>query len=265
MALVDVRLAHRVGPRTHRFPHLGATCREFRAASTHPATSARQTLRHRWGDLATVYFAAFTSIFFTLSILWQTGLEHSALATGIVLLPFAAASIAGASMSDSLAARFGRTVLALGLALVAAGITAISIILLTVPANALNGWQLAAPLLIAGFGSGLFIAPNVDFIVAGVDPAEAGTASGIIGTAQRIGSAIGIAVIATVLFGTLKFTSGPDAALLAFTHSATKAMGVSAAFAIVAFALVFTLPRNAKTWPQTQTGAQPTKTRQMSE
>ncbi len=197
--------------------------------------------------LATVYFAAFTSIFFTLSILWQTGLEHSALATGIVLLPFAVASIAGASTSDSLAARFGRAVLTVGLALVAAGIIAIWIILLTVPAASLNGWQLAAPLLIAGFGSGLFIAPNVDFIVAGVDPTEAGTASGIIGTAQRIGSAIGIAVIATVLFGTLDFTNGPDDALLAFTHSATYAMGVSAAFAMAAFALVFTLPRTAKT------------------
>lgn len=207
--------------------------------------------------LATVYFAAFTSIFFTLSILWQSGLGRSALATGIVLLPFAVASIAGASTSDSLAAKFGRSVLTVGLALVAAGIAAIWIILITVPAATLNGWQLAAPLLIAGFGSGLFIAPNVDFILAGVAPAEAGAASGIIGTAQRIGSAIGIAVIATVLFGTLDFTNGPNAALLAFTHSATYAMGVSAAFAIVAFALVFTLPRTAKTWPQDRTGVEP--------
>lgn len=202
--------------------------------------------------LATVYFAAFTSIFFTLSILWQAGLEHSALATGIMLVPFAVTSIAGASISDTLAARFGRPVLALGLALVAAGITAIWIILLTVPPTALDGWQLAAPLLIAGFGSGLFIAPNVDFIVAGVDPAEAGTASGIVGTAQRVGSAIGIAIIATVLFGTLDFTSGPHAALFAFTHSATSAMGVSAAFAAVAFAVVFTLPRAVTKWPQNQ-------------
>ncbi len=60
-------------------------------------------------------------------------------------------------------------------------------------------------------------------------------------------SAIGIAVIATVLFGTLTFTSGPDAALLAFTDGSTYAMGVSAAFAMVAFALVFTLPRTART------------------
>lgn len=201
--------------------------------------------------LAAVYFAAFTSIFFTLAILWQAGLGHSALATGIMLLPFAVASIVGASTSDSLAARFGRAVLALGLALVAAGITAIWIILLIVPTTALNGWPLAVPLLVAGFGSGLFIAPNVDFIVAGVERSEAGTASGIVGTAQRVGSAIGIALIATVLFGTLDFGSGPDAALHAFMSSATWAMGVSAILAILAFALVFTLPRTVPTWEPT--------------
>lgn len=229
--------------------------RHVEGVGGHPLVPPRLLARRSFTGgliLATVYFASFTSIFFTLSILWQTGLGHSALATGIMLLPFAVTSIAGASTSDSLAARFGRPVLVLGLALVAAGITAIWILLLTVPPTALNGWQLTAPLLIAGFGSGLFIAPNVDFIVAGVDPAEAGTASGIIGTAQRVGSAIGIAVIATVLFGTLSFASGPDSALLAFTHSATSAMAVSAAFALVAFALVFTLPRSARTWPQDQ-------------
>lgn len=256
MAVVDVRVPRRVGPTAHRFPALGTTRRGVRGAATHPPASARPTLLCRWGDPCDGYFAAFTSIFFTLSILWQSGLGHSALATGIVLLPFAVSSIAGASISDSLAAKFGRPVLTIGLALVAAGITAIWIILLTVPTATLNGWQLAAPLLIAGFGSGLFIAPNVDFIVAGVDPAEAGTASGIIGTAQRIGSAIGIAVIATVLFGTLGFTNAPDAALIAFTRSATCAMGLSAAFALVAFALVFTLPRTAETWPHDQAGGE---------
>ncbi|MCZ4274258.1 hypothetical protein, partial [Maritalea porphyrae] len=37
--------------------------------------------------LALVYFASFTSIFFTLSLLWQSGLGNSALSTGAVMLP----------------------------------------------------------------------------------------------------------------------------------------------------------------------------------
>jgi len=64
--------------------------------------------------------------------------------------------------------------------------------------------KLLAPLLVGGVDSGLFIAPNTDFIVATVDRSDAGVASGVIGTMQRVGSAIGIAVIGTVLFGSVQ-------------------------------------------------------------
>lgn len=224
-ALWERRIAH-AGGRPIVPPHL----------FSHPAFTGGVTL-------ALVYFAAFTSIFFTLSLLWQAGLDHTALATGLVLLPFAIGNVLGASQSDRLAARFGRTVLITGLALVALGLIALSLILATISPMDLTGWHLLAPLLVAGIGSGLFIAPNTDFIVSTVNRQEAGAASGVIGTVQRIGSAIGIAIIGSVLFGTLDFsTGGPNAAAIAFGHSATLAMSVSAAFSVIAFALVFALP-----------------------
>jgi len=195
--------------------------------------------------LALVYFAAFTSIFFTIALLWQAGLGHSALQSGLVAMPFAVGSIIGAARSDVLAARFGRSVLICGLGLVAAGITAVWLMLAHTAPIAYSGWELLAPLLIAGIGSGLFIAPNSDFIVATVERRDAGAASGVIGTMQRIGSAVGIAVIGTVLFGTLHVVPGPDAVAVAFAHSATMAMGVSAALSVVAFGLAFALPRAA--------------------
>uniref|UniRef100_UPI0006DD1B30 MFS transporter n=1 Tax=Mycobacterium sp. UM_11 TaxID=1638773 RepID=UPI0006DD1B30 len=61
--------------------------------------------------LALVYFAAFTSIFFTIALLWQAGLGHTALQSGLAVTPFAVGLVGGASQSDTLAARFGRTVL----------------------------------------------------------------------------------------------------------------------------------------------------------
>jgi len=193
--------------------------------------------------LALVYFAAFTSIFFTIALLWQAGLGHTALQSGLVAMPFAIGSIFGASQSDTLAVRYGRNVLVVGLGMVAVGITAVWMVLTLCPPTQYNGWQLMAPLLVAGIGSGLFIAPNASFIVATVERADAGAASGVVGTMQRIGSAIGIAVIGTVLFGTLHVVPGPDAVALAFGHSATLAMGVSAVLSVAAFALVFALPR----------------------
>jgi EmrB/QacA subfamily drug resistance transporter len=201
--------------------------------------------------LALVYFAAFTSIFFTIALLWQAGLGHTALQSGLVLTPFAIGLIGGASQSDALAARFGRTVLMAGLGVVAAGITGVWLLLALTPATSYSGWQLVAPLLAAGVGSGLFIAPNVDFIVATVDPGDAGAASGVIGTAQRVGSAIGIAIIGTVLFGTLNVNSaGRNPLAVAFGHSATLAMAASAALSVAAFGLVFALPK--------RTGMEPT-------
>jgi EmrB/QacA subfamily drug resistance transporter len=218
---------------------------------THPAFTGGTIL-------ALVYFAAFTSIFFSISILWQSGLGHTALESGLVSIPFAIGSIIGSSQSNRLATRLGRSILVLGVAMVTVGLTAVWIVLETVPAADLSNWELLAPLLIAGIGSGLFIAPNAQFIVATVDPQEAGAASGVIGTMQRIGSAVGIAVIGSVFFGTLSiakptFAGRPSAAELkdaiahnvaiGFTHSAATAMAVSAAFALVAFFLVFALPK----------------------
>ena len=115
---------------------MGAPCPNERrlragaAATVHPSGVYRRVL------LALVYFAAFTSIFFTIALLWQVGLGHSALQSGLVAMSFAVDSIIGASESDTLAARFGRVMLTVGLGLVAAGITALRLILALVSPSA---------------------------------------------------------------------------------------------------------------------------------
>jgi EmrB/QacA subfamily drug resistance transporter len=205
--------------------------------------------------LALVYFAAFVSIFFTISILWQAGLGHTALESGVVSIPFAVGSIIGASQSGKLAASIGRTVLVIGAGMVAVGLSALWLVLLLVSPGDLTSWDLLLPLLVAGTGSGLFIAPNAQFIIATVDRHEAGAASGVIATMQRVGSAIGIAIIGSVFFGTLAIPPGgrptPADLATAFTHSATCALAVSAAFAVISFLLVFALPKRVGPGPDT--------------
>jgi EmrB/QacA subfamily drug resistance transporter len=213
--------------------------------------------------LAMVYFAAFTSIFFAISLLWQVGLGYDALTAGLVVTPFAVGTIIGASLSNRLAARFGRAVLVIGTGMVAISLIVVWLILTLVVTSELTSGDLLVPLLVGGIGSGLFISPNARFIVATVDPSEAGTASGVIGTAQRIGSAIGIAVIGSVLFavarldtvgaavragladGTYPTFAAAEAGVLAerFGSAAADALAVSAGFAVVSFFLVFALPK----------------------
>jgi EmrB/QacA subfamily drug resistance transporter len=228
--------------------------------------------------LALVYFAAFTSIFFTISLLWQAGLGHTALESGLMSVPFAVGSIIGASQSNRFAQRLGRTVLIIGTALVAIGLAIVWVILLSVKAADITNWDLLGPLFVAGVGSGLFIAPNAQFIVATVDASEAGAASGVIQTMQRVGSAIGIAVIGSVLFGVANLTGitaqvkklvsaaiatgkispeqakaygsalGKHELATHFMTAAAAAIGVSTLLAIIAFALVFALPRRLQSF-----------------
>lgn len=150
--------------------------------------------------LALLYFAGFTSLFFTLSIVWQQGLGHSALATGLLVLPFALGSLLTASTSYRFSRRFGRKAVLGGICGMLAG-QALMLLVLRLSNASVDVWELAGPLLFAGLGNGLVIAPNQDFVLGSVPREQAGTAGGALITAQRLGAAIGIAVIGTALFG----------------------------------------------------------------
>lgn len=195
--------------------------------------------------LALVYFAAFTSIFFTLSLLWQGGLGHTALESGFLTLPFAIGTAIFSSQSSKWAAKLGRSVMVIGAALVAVGLGATWLILNSVAIGDLNNWMLLPAIFVAGAGNGFFLAPNVQFIVATVENSEAGAASGVVQTMQRVGTAIGVAIIGSILFDAITFgpMSTPQTIAEGFKTGATNAMGMSTILAVVAFALVFSLPK----------------------
>ncbi|MEO0048878.1 MAG: hypothetical protein RL556_210, partial [Actinomycetota bacterium] len=195
--------------------------------------------------LALVYFAAFTSIFFSLSLLWQGGLGHTALESGLLTLPFAVGTAIISSQSSKWAAKIGRLVLVIGAAMVAIGLAITWMLLNYLAIDQLNSWVLLPGLLLAGCGNGFFLAPNVQFIVATVENSEAGAASGVVQTMQRLGTAIGVAIIGSILFSAIKFTGQPTQAMVAaaFKEGASNAMLTSAIMAVAAFLLVFSLPR----------------------
>ena len=200
-----------------------------------------------WGQaLALLYFAGFTSLFFTLSILWQQGLGRSALQTGLLVLPFAVASLGTASNSYKFSTRFGRKTVQGGLAAMFAGLALVLLVLhLTAPKPEV--WDLIGPLFLAGLGNGLIIAPNQDFVLGSVPRGQAGTAGGALITAQRIGAAIGIAVIGTALFGSGGSGSGGGSSsaklMPSLIHTAQTATAVNLAFVLAAWLCTFGLPR----------------------
>ncbi len=210
-----------------------------------PPRVVRQPAFATGAVFALLYFASFTSIFFSLAVTWQEGFSRGALASGLVVSPFALGAIITARKSHAIAQRLGRWILIIGCAMVTAGLTAL--LLVFHAAGQPEAWYLAGPLLLTGLGHGLIVAPNIDLVLKTVPPADNGSASGVLNTAQRIGSALGIAVVGTVLFGTLH-PAGPGAPALAaaFSHSFQAALTVNIGLIAATLALAIAAPRRAR-------------------
>lgn len=140
-------------------------------------------------------FAGFVGAFLVLPLLWQDALGRDALAAGLIVLPLAAGSAVSPMFAPALTQRFGSHVVTAGLTMIAVGMAAVAACLMALPVEALTEWVLLAPLLVAGFGVGLFVGPNTNASFDQTDPAHAGVASALVMAAQRCGSAVGLGLL----------------------------------------------------------------------
>jgi EmrB/QacA subfamily drug resistance transporter len=139
------------------------------------------------GELGTV---------FVLPLFLQGALAFTAFRTGVVLLPLAIGSFLAGPLAASLSQRFGANrVVSLGMGLEALGIFTISLLL----SPTVSGWALAPSLLAYGFGLGLASAQLTSVVLAEAPVARSGQASGMQSTFRQVGSALGIAVLGTML------------------------------------------------------------------
>jgi EmrB/QacA subfamily drug resistance transporter len=183
--------------------------------------------------LSLVYFAGFTAVFFILTLYLQNGMHYSALEAGLSIMPFALGSGVSAAVGGRVVTRIGRPLVAAGLVTVIVGLlgAAFAVHLVSGPSV---GWVTAAPLLLAGLGSGLVISPNQTLTLSQVPVARAGSAGGVLQTAQRIGSAAGIAAVGSVFFSRVdpRHADWPGA----FELGVLTACGLSALALLVALA-----------------------------
>ncbi|MGN9779753.1 MFS transporter [Micromonospora sp. H33] len=184
--------------------------------------------------IALVYFGGFTAIFFIFTLYLQNGLGYSALVAGLAITPFALGSAAASAIGGRIVNRYGRPLVAVGLLAVVCGLLTVVLALDRVPAGVPVPWWTAAPLLLAGLGSGLVIAPNQTLTLSQVPVRQAGSGAGMLQTGQRIGSAAGIAAVGSVFFSALAASAGDWSA--AFRHSLLLASGIIA-LALVAAAV----------------------------
>ncbi|MCA1219456.1 MFS transporter [Streptomyces sp. 8L] len=205
---------------------------------THPVVELSLfRIRSFWmgSSLILLYFAGFTSIFFVSTLYLQSGLRYSALLAGLAITPFALGSGFSAGIGGRLVGRFGRPLVALGLAMVAFGLGGTALAVHQVGGRGV-GWAMAAPLLFAGLGSGLVIAPNQTLTLSEVPVRTAGSAGGTLQTGQRVGSSIGIAAVGSVFFAQV----AADGWRTAYDHGLIVSVAFVGAALIVALVDVFT-------------------------
>lgn len=146
--------------------------------------------------IGSLYFTGFTGIFLVLSVHLQESLDASALEAGLVLIPFAIGSAVSSLIAGRLVSRVGRV-----LTVVALSVMMLAVLVLGVVVPWGEGGLLwvvfALPLLVAGLGGGAVVSPNFTLTLADVPTRMGGAAAGALQTGQRIGTALGAAVVMT--------------------------------------------------------------------
>lgn len=150
--------------------------------------------------LAAAYFAGFTSLFFVLTLFLQVGENYSPLMSGLAVTPFALGSAVAAAAGGRIVEYAGRALVLVGLTLVIGGLAVTDVVVGLVGGETYIGWAMAVPLLVAGVGSGLVIAPNRTLTLADVPVQRGGVAAGVLQVGQRVGAAVGIACVGAVFF-----------------------------------------------------------------
>lgn len=179
--------------------------------------------------IGSLYFTGFTGIFLVLSVYLQDGLGYSPLRTGLLLTPFAVGSAVAAPLAGRLVSRLGRPLTVGALTVMMSGVVALAVL---APPSEGSRWMwlvLALPLLVAGLGGGATVSPNFTLALADVPTRMGGAAGGALQTGQRIGAAIGAAVLMTSYQVTVSRTDDPGTGL-------RGALGVSLVLLLAALA-----------------------------
>jgi len=155
----------------------------------------------RFGSIAALIVALGEfGLLFTLPLLLQNALGFSALGTGWLIVSLAVGTFVISGMTPQLTSRYGgRAVVRMGLATEAVAVAGLAITL----SSSISGWLIALWLFLYGVGVGMATAQLTSVILAEIPVAESGQASGLQSTFRQLGSALGVAILGTLLITTL--------------------------------------------------------------
>jgi hypothetical protein len=187
------------------------------------------------------FIGAMGGMTIALNVMYQLGLGLSPLGCGVATIAIPVAAIGGSITSSVLLPKIGRTTMHIGLVTMALGLVVVEIVM-RAAGGSLTPWELVGPLALTGYGMGQVFVPIFDVILAGVEPHQIGSASGLLESIQQLAMSVGIAVVGTVLFDRL----GGGHGAAAFVGAADHGLIVAVVFLLAAAVAVCWLPKHAR-------------------
>jgi EmrB/QacA subfamily drug resistance transporter len=186
---------------------------------------------------------ALFGMFLMLTLYMQQVLTYSAMKTGVAYLAVAGTAIFWSALAAQLVTRVGvKPVLVAGMTFLSAGL----LFFTQVSVGGSYVGDLLPGFLLISVGLGFSFVPISIAALAGVQPSEAGLASGLFNTSQQIGGALGIAALSAIATSTTgdRIASGTVQSV-ALTDGFQTAFAAAAAVAIVGILVALFLVRRA--------------------
>lgn len=150
--------------------------------------------------IITVYFLGVTSVWILVPLYLINHLELTPFQASLAMLPSSVVAMFSSQLGGRYVLRLGRRMVAAGFALAFLSLVLVGITAPLVENDTLGWAWFAVPLCLLGFSQGLTIGPNQTITLSAVDPRFGGVAGGILSLGQRIGAAVGLALIPGILF-----------------------------------------------------------------
>lgn len=161
-----------------------------------PQALANAGLRRAIGTVL-LFYCGNASFFYVVSMYLQQGRGLSPLAAALVFTVMVVGFLATSFPSRRIGARLGDATLPTGSLVGAAGHASLAVL---VPAG-VGLWALVPSLLLTGAGIGIVMGPLIARSIAAAEPRFTAVAAGLVGSAQWIGNAAGVALVGTLYLG----------------------------------------------------------------
>ena len=151
--------------------------------------------------IVSIYFVGGTSLWVIMPLYLQFHLGYAPIDSAFISLPASVCAAISAQVAGRFVLRLGRRMVITGFSITITALVTFMVLAGFVESGALHYLVFMVPAAFVGIAQGMTISPNQTLTLRAVDPAYGGVAGSIISLGQRMGTAVGTAIVPGVLFG----------------------------------------------------------------